>query len=78
MMVRVVIGWSAGAFLLLAHLNHVILMAIEMVFGIRYGAHVPWSWVVWNFFLAGAGNLIGGVGLVTLNRFTQAKAEGEA
>jgi formate/nitrite transporter FocA (FNT family) len=30
--------------------------------------------VVENFFLAAAGNAIGGIGLVTLNRFTQAKS----
>jgi formate/nitrite transporter FocA (FNT family) len=63
-----------GAFLALGHLNHVIVVTIELIFGIRYGAHIPWSFVVGNFFLAAAGNMIGGIGLVTLNRFTQAKA----
>lgn len=78
MIVRVVVAWAAGAFLALAHLNHVIVVTIELVFGIRYGAHVPTSFVVENFFLAAAGNMVGGIGLVTLNRFTQAKAEGAA
>jgi formate/nitrite transporter FocA (FNT family) len=74
-MVRVVVAWIAGAFLALAHLNHVIVATIELVFGIRYGAHIPYSFVVGNFFLAAAGNMIGGIGLITLTRFTQAKAE---
>jgi formate/nitrite transporter FocA (FNT family) len=64
----------AGALLALGSFNHVIVITLELVLGIRYGAHVPWSFVVGNFFLAAAGNLIGGVGLVTLNRFTQARS----
>jgi formate/nitrite transporter FocA (FNT family) len=77
-MVRVVVAWAAGAFLALAHLNHVIVVTIELVFGLRYGAHIPYAFVVGNFFLAAAGNMIGGIGLVTLTRFTQAKATGQS
>jgi formate-nitrite transporter family protein len=72
--IRLTVAWVTGTFLALGHLNHVIVVTIELIFGIRYGAHIPWSFVVGNFFLAAAGNLIGGIGLVTLNRFTQAKA----
>lgn len=72
--IRLTVAWVTGAFLALAHLNHVIVVTIELIFGIRYGAHIPWSFVVGNFFLAAAGNMLGGIGLVTLNRFTQAKA----
>jgi formate-nitrite transporter family protein len=74
--IRLTVAWVTGAFLALAHLNHVIVVTIELIFGIRYGAHIPWSFVVGNFFLAAAGNMIGGICLVTLNRFTQAKAGG--
>jgi formate/nitrite transporter FocA (FNT family) len=52
----------------------VIVVTIELIFGIRFGAHIPWSFVVGNFFLAAAGNMVGGVGLITLTRFTQAKS----
>ena len=72
--VRVFVAWASGALLALAHLNHVIVVTIELIFGIRYGAHIPWSFVLGNFFLAAGGNIAGGIGLVTLNRFTQAKA----
>jgi formate/nitrite transporter FocA (FNT family) len=72
--IRLTVAWVTGAFLALAHLNHVIVVTIELVFGVRYGAHIPYDFVVGNFFLAAAGNMIGGIGLVTLNRFTQAKA----
>jgi formate-nitrite transporter family protein len=72
--VRVVVAWATGAFLALAGLNHVIVVTIELIFGIRFGAHVPWVFVLGNFALAAAGNMIGGIGLVTLNRFTQARS----
>jgi formate/nitrite transporter FocA (FNT family) len=74
MMVRVVVAWIAGAILALGSFDHVIVATVEMVFGIRYGAPIPWSFVAENFFLAGGANLLGGVGLVTLIRFTQAHA----
>ena len=72
--VRVFVAWSSGALLALAHLNHVIVVTIELIFGIRFGAHIPWVFVLGNLGLAAVGNLVGGIGLVTLNRFTQAKA----
>ena len=76
--IRLTVAWVTGAFLALGHLNHVIVVTIELIFGIRYGAHIPWSFVAGNFFLAAAGNMIGGIGLVTLNRFTQAKSGASA
>ena len=72
--IRLTVAWLTGVFLALGHLNHVIVVTIELVFGIRYGAAIPWEFVVGNFFLAAAGNMVGGIGLITLNRFTQARA----
>jgi formate-nitrite transporter family protein len=74
MMPRVVVAWIVGAFLALGSLNHVIVVTIELIFGYRYGAHYSWLFILGNFGLAAAGNLVGGVGLVTLNRLTQGKA----
>jgi formate/nitrite transporter FocA (FNT family) len=76
--VRMTVAWIAGAILALGSFNHVIVITLELIFGIRFGAHVPWSFVLTNFFLAAAGNMIGGIGLVTLNRFTQARSGGGA
>jgi formate-nitrite transporter family protein len=76
--VRVLSAWIAGAILALGGFNHVIVVTIELIFGIRFGAHIPWDFVVGNFFLAAAGNIVGGIGLVTLNRFTQARSGGTA
>jgi formate-nitrite transporter family protein len=76
--VRVAVAWIVGAIILLGSFNHVIVDTIELIFGYRYGAHFSWLFIVGNFFLSAAGNMIGGIGLVTLNRFAQGKAEGDA
>ena len=72
--VRVVVAWVVGAILALGGLNHVIVVTIELIFAKRFGADFPWIFVLGNFGLAAAGNMIGGIGLVTLNRFTQARS----
>jgi formate/nitrite transporter FocA (FNT family) len=74
MMPRMVIAWLSGAFLALGQFNHVIVITLELIFGYRYGAHFPWTFIVGNFFLAAAGNVAGGIGLITLNRLTQGRA----
>jgi formate-nitrite transporter family protein len=74
MMPRIVVAWVCGAFLALGSLNHVIVVTLELIFGYRYGATYSWLFILGNFGLAAAGNLIGGVGLVTLNRLTQGRA----
>ena len=74
MIVRVVVAWIAGALLALGSFNHVIVITIELIFGLRYGVHMSWWFVVGNFFLAAAGNMVGGIGLITLNRLTQGRA----
>jgi formate-nitrite transporter family protein len=73
MLVRVVAAWIAGALLALGSFNHVIVVTLELIFGYRFGAHFGWTFILGNFFLAAAGNMLGGVGLVTLNRLTQGR-----
>ena len=73
MLVRVVVAWIAGALLALGGFNHVIVITLELVFGYRFGAHFGWTFILGNFFLAAAGNMVGGIGLVTLNRLTQGR-----
>jgi formate-nitrite transporter family protein len=74
MMVRVLVAWIVGAFLALGSLNHVIVVTLELIFGYRYGAGYDWVFILENFLVASAGNIVGGIGLVTLNRFTQGAA----
>lgn len=73
MLVRIVVAWIAGALLALGSFNHVIVITLELIFGYRLGSHFAWTFILGNFFLAAAGNMLGGVGLVTLNRLTQGK-----
>jgi len=74
MMPRVVAGWLAGFVLALGNFNHVIVITLELIVGYRFGAHFNWAFIAGNFGIAAAGNLVGGIGLVTLNRLTQGKA----
>jgi formate/nitrite transporter FocA (FNT family) len=73
MLVRVVVAWIAGALLALGNFNHVIVITLELIFGYRLGSHFGWTFIPGNFLLAAAGNMLGGLGLVTLNRLTQGK-----
>jgi formate-nitrite transporter family protein len=74
--VRIVVAWIVGAIILLGSFNHVIVDTIELIFGYRFGAHFNWLFILGNFGLSAAGNMLGGVGLVTLNRFTQGRSGG--
>jgi formate/nitrite transporter FocA (FNT family) len=74
MLVRVVVAWVCGFVLALGSLNHVIVVTLELIFGYRYGAHIKWTFIAENFVVAAAGNAVGGIGLVTLNRLTQGAA----
>jgi formate/nitrite transporter FocA (FNT family) len=72
--VRITVAWIAGAILSLGHFDHVVVATIDLVFGRRFGADIPWSFIAGNLGLAAAGNMLGGIGLVTLNRLTQGTA----
>jgi formate/nitrite transporter FocA (FNT family) len=74
MLPRIVVAWICGSILALGNFNHVIVVTLELIFGYRYGAHFHWYFIAGNFGLAAAGNMLGGVGLVTLNRLTQGKS----
>jgi formate/nitrite transporter FocA (FNT family) len=74
MLPRIIVAWIVGFILALGTLNHVIVITLELVFGYRYGAHYDWTFIATNFLIAAAGNLIGGIGLVTLTRFTQGRS----
>jgi formate/nitrite transporter FocA (FNT family) len=74
--IRVTAAWLAAALLVLGNFDHVIVVSIELLFGMRFGAHVPWSFFFENLGVAAGGNMLGGIGLVTLNRFTQARSTG--
>jgi len=72
--VRVVMSWIAGTLIALGTFNHAIVSTIELVFGMRYGAAVGVGDLFTNLGLAVAGNLAGGLLLVTFARTAQAFA----
>jgi formate/nitrite transporter FocA (FNT family) len=74
---RIVVAWIAGTLLALASLNHVIVVTLELIFGLRLGTEVTFGEVGLNFVIAAAGNMIGGLLLVTLTRTSQAIGSGE-
>lgn len=74
MLPRMIVAWIVGATLALGTLNHVVVVTLELIVGYRYGAGYDWTFIATNFVIAAAGNVIGGIGLVTLNRLTQGRA----
>jgi formate/nitrite transporter FocA (FNT family) len=78
MNVRMTVAWIAGSLLALGGFNHVVVVTLELFYGIRFGDDIPWLFLLGNFGIATLGNMIGGIGLVTLNRFTQARSGSSA
>jgi formate/nitrite transporter FocA (FNT family) len=74
MLVRIVMAWLTGALIALGTFNHAIVSTIELFFGRRYGAGVSLGDMLGNLGLAVAGNLVGGLVLVTFVRSAQALA----
>lgn len=73
---RIALALIIGFTLSAPALNHVIVGTAEMAFGILGGqSSAHWADVAANFGIALAGNLVGGIGFVTLTRVVQAKGE---
>ncbi|MEA2192202.1 MAG: formate-nitrite transporter family protein [Solirubrobacteraceae bacterium] len=69
---RIVCAWIGGVLLTLGSFNHVIVVTLEMIFGMRMGADVGGLDIFQNFLVAATGNMIGGIVFVTLTRTGQA------
>jgi len=76
--VNVFCAWLVGALLALGTFNHVIVVTLQYLMAIRYGADVGWEDAISNFGVAAIGNLLGGVLFVTLTRMGQATAASRA
>ncbi len=75
---RIVVAWIAGVLLALGSFNHVIVVTLELIFGMRFGADIGLDDTALNFAIAAAGNLIGGMLFVTLTRTSQAIGAGDS
>ncbi len=69
---RILCAWIGGVLLTLGSFNHVVVVTLEMIFGMRMGADVGGLDVAQNFAIAVAGNMVGGLLFVTLTRTGQA------
>ena len=69
---RIACAWIGGVLLTLGSFNHVIVVTLEMLFGLRFGADIGGLDVLQNFCVAAAGNMTGGLIFVTLTRTGQA------
>jgi formate/nitrite transporter FocA (FNT family) len=72
-----IVAAVAAAFLLAAgSLNHVIVVSVEMFAGLHAGA--PYGYLDWLGIASWAafGNIVGGIGLVTVLRLVQVTGEG--
>ena len=74
---RIIMAWIAGTVLALTSLNHVIVVTLELIFGMRFGTTISFEDTAVNFFIAAAGNMLGGLVFVTLTRTSQAVGAGE-
>ena len=76
---RIVVALLVGVVLALPSLNHAIVSFGEMGFGVLAGeGTATWGDVAQNFPVAVLGNLIGGLGLVTLSRLLMVRGEPDA
>lgn len=70
---RIAMAYMAGFLLSLGPFEHVIVAALYMFFGILFGAEVGSASVAETVLVVTIGNLLGGLGLVTLTHIAQAK-----
>ena len=71
---RIVLSYIVGFLLAVGIFDHVVVTSLHVFFGILLGAHnVGFVDLAWSLLIVAAGNLIGGLGLVTLTHIAQAK-----
>lgn len=74
---RIALAFGVGFLLALGPFDHVIVTVLHLVLGLLLGASVGAGAVATVFAVATAGNLLGGVGLVTLSHVAQAEGADE-
>ncbi|MDK1348959.1 formate/nitrite transporter family protein [Streptomyces sp. 378] len=70
---RIVLAYVVGFFLALGPFDHVVVSGLHLLFGVWLGDTVSYADVGFNILLAGAGNLAGGLLLMTLTHTAQVK-----
>ncbi|MFH5823116.1 formate/nitrite transporter family protein [Georgenia sp. AZ-5] len=70
---RIVLAYLVGFFLGLGPFDHVVVSGLQLLFGVWLGGPVAYGDVAANVVIAAAGNLTGGILLMTLTHTVQAK-----
>ena len=70
--VRIVMAWIVGSLLVLGSFNHAVVGTIELFYALRFGGDIGWDQIATNLGTSIAGNLVGGLLLVTFARSAQA------
>jgi formate/nitrite transporter FocA (FNT family) len=74
---RMVLAYLAGVFLALGPFDHVVVSALQLLAGLWLGAHVTYAELGLHILLVAAGNLVGGLLLMTLTHTAQVKGAGQ-
>jgi formate/nitrite transporter FocA (FNT family) len=75
---RMTLAYVVGFLLALGPFDHVVVTALHVVFGILFGATITIGALAETVAVATAGNLVGGLGLVTLTHVPQAMGARES
>jgi formate/nitrite transporter FocA (FNT family) len=75
---RIAVAYFIGVLLAIGPFDHAIVTALHVLLGILFGVPLGFGALAEIIAIATAGNLIGGVGLVTLSHAAQAKGAEEA
>ncbi len=70
---RMALAYLVGFFLALGPFDHVVVSALQLLFGVWLGGSVDYADLLANIGLSASGNLVGGVLLMTLTHAVQAK-----
>ena len=75
---RITLSYLVGFLLALGPFDHVVVTGLHVLFGVLFGAKVGVGAVVVTMAVVTAGNLVGGLGLVTLTHVAQARGARES
>jgi formate-nitrite transporter family protein len=71
---RILVSLLVGFFLAIGPFDHVVVSVLHLVYGVLESSEVAWADVARNLGLSTAGNLLGGLSLITLTHSAQVKA----
>lgn len=71
---RILVAYIAGVFLALGPFDHVVVSALQVLFGVWLSDAVTYAELATNIVLSTAGNMIGGLLLITLTHTAQVKS----